>query len=457
MSSRRASRRAFLLNTAALASAGLLAACVPAISAPAGEGPTAAATAPEVAPSGPKKLVYWHGGGAPEHVEVTKQQIDLYTAKHPEVEIETVPGANNVKLIAALASGAPPDVAWPWGTPASGSWAANGLLTELDPLIEKTGFDKDNILPALLDCNMLDGKIWSLPWTVDVRMIAYNKRVLAEGGFENAPEAWEEMLQYSVQLTKTDDAGMITQLGFRPSVSWAMAFTFGAELMNAERTEVTPESEGFKDCLNWALEFYSKIPIEQITLAASGWGGWSTSEDPLVKGQLVMRQDGEYLLGYVERNAPEVLQEIGVAPFPYPGGKPQLEGTSETVAASLYIPKGVKDLDLSWSFVEHLMTDECTLLWCYLFPCLSQNKSSAGDEKLRSMGAGMMGWLIDYSQGPNIRTFPNSPVTSEYQDSLGEQIDLVIHGQKTVDEGLAAVKKAVQPRLDVFVARKQVQ
>ncbi|MGQ9552713.1 MAG: extracellular solute-binding protein [Anaerolineae bacterium] len=343
--SRGVSRRTLLKGLAgAAALLSVSTACTPAaITVPAKTAVPAATTevvAPTAAPAGPQKLVYWHGGGAPEHIEVTKQQIDLYTAKHPEVTIETVPGANNVKLIAALASGAPPDVAWPWGTPASGSWAANGLLTELDPLIEKTGFDKDNILPALLDCNMLDGKVWSLPWTVDVIMIAYNKRVLAEAGFANPPETWEEMLQYSEQLTKTDDAGMITQLGFRPSVGWTMAFTFGAELMNAERTEVTPDSQGFKDCLNWALEFYSKIPIEQVELAASGWGGWSTAEDPLVKGQLAMRQDGEYLLGYIERNAPAGLEEIGVAPLPYPAGKVQLKGTSETVAASLYIPRG---------------------------------------------------------------------------------------------------------------------
>ncbi|MGQ9552714.1 MAG: hypothetical protein ACUVWR_01245 [Anaerolineae bacterium] len=103
------------------------------------------------------------------------------------------------------------------------------------------------------------------------------------------------------------------------------------------------------------------------------------------------------------------------------------------------------------------MTDECTLLWCYLFPCLSQNKSSAADEKLRTMGAGMMAQFVDYSRGENIKAFPNSPVTAEYQDALREQIDLVIHGQKTVDEGLAAIKKAVQPRLDLYLASKQVR
>ncbi len=72
-------------------------------------------------------------------MEVTQKQIDLYLAKYPDVKIETVPGADNIKLIAALASGARPT--WPGlgAFPCAARGPRTDLLTELDPLIEKTG------------------------------------------------------------------------------------------------------------------------------------------------------------------------------------------------------------------------------------------------------------------------------------------------------------------------------
>ncbi len=337
-----------------------------------------------------------------------------------------------------------------------GTWAANGLLTELDPLIEKTGFDIDNVVPALLEQGKLDGKTWSLPWTGATYELYYNNKMLAEAGFDAPPETWDEVMDYHKALTKSDDAGSFSQLGMLVSPGYAMAFTFGAELMNAERTEVTPVSDGFIEALEWCLDYYGRYDIEQIDLFKAGWGSFSTSESPMIKRQLAMRMDGEYRLGYIERNAPDALDDIDLVMQPYPAGREELKGSSETGAAHIYIPKGVKDVDLSWSFVEHLMSDECTLLWCYLFPCPSQNLSSLRDEKLRTMARGKMAVAMDIQEHPNLKVFPNSPVASEYMDALGEEVDLIIHGQKTPEEGLAAVRDRVQPQLDLYLAKRRV-
>jgi maltose-binding protein MalE len=52
-----------------------------------------------------------------------------------------------------------------------------------------------------------------------------------------------------------------------------------------------------------------------------------------------------------------------------------------------------------------------------------------------------------YSAGKNIVPWPSVPVSLEYVNAMDTAVDKIIHGQMTVQAGLAAVQHQIQPQL----------
>ena len=83
-----------------------------------------------------------------------KAVADAFMKEHPEIKIETwnEPWDDYFTKIQSLwASGDPkavPDVAFLWWTP---KFASEGVLENLDPYIQKSGYDLNDYWPGLLE------------------------------------------------------------------------------------------------------------------------------------------------------------------------------------------------------------------------------------------------------------------------------------------------------------------
>jgi multiple sugar transport system substrate-binding protein len=141
---------------------------------------------------------------------------EAFMAEHPEIKIETMnePWADYfTKMQTLWASGdaaAVPDVLFLWPTP---RYAAEGVLEDLDPWIEKSGYNVDDYWPALLESAMYDGSIYGFPRDIGLEVLYYNKDIFDEAGVEYPTEdwTWDDLLAAAEKLTVVESSGRVSR------------------------------------------------------------------------------------------------------------------------------------------------------------------------------------------------------------------------------------------------------
>ena len=145
-----------------------------------------------------------------------KQVADAFMKEHPEIKIETwnAPWDDYFTKIQALwASGDPkavPDIAFLWPTP---KYAAEGVLENLDPYIQKSGYDLNDYWGGLLESAKYNGSVYGLPRDNEVNVLYYNKDLFDKAGVKYPDEnwTWDDLLAAAEKLTVKDAGGKVTQ------------------------------------------------------------------------------------------------------------------------------------------------------------------------------------------------------------------------------------------------------
>jgi multiple sugar transport system substrate-binding protein len=94
------------------------------------------------------------------------------------------------------------DVIWP------AQFAANGWISDLSDLF--TEDLRASYLPATVDSNTYEGKVYGVPWFTDAGLLYYRQDLLEQAGFSEAPKSWDEMKEMVAKVRR--DRG--TRYGF---------------------------------------------------------------------------------------------------------------------------------------------------------------------------------------------------------------------------------------------------
>lgn len=205
------SRRMWPALTLAVLLALLVSGCAvpppPPATAPESDGGEAAAPAEgeEAAEEGPVTIT-WALWGSPAEVATHQAVADAFMEEHPEINVEIMAEPWNdyfTKMQALWASGDTsqiPDVAFLWPTP---RYAADGVLENLDPYIEASGYDLSDYWPALLESASYEGSVYGLPRDISVEVLYYNKDMFDEAGLEYPDDTWtwDDLRNAAEQLT----------------------------------------------------------------------------------------------------------------------------------------------------------------------------------------------------------------------------------------------------------------
>lgn len=213
------SRRFWLVLSALLIAILVITACAPVPAAPAqpaAEQPKATEAPAAAQPAGQQVTVRWAFWGSPEEAVSHQQVADAFMKEHPEIKIETwnQPWDDYFTKIQALwASGDPktiPDIAFLWPTP---KYAAEGVLENLDPYIQKSGYDLNDYWPGLLESAKYNGSVYGFPRDIEVNVLYYNKDLLDKAGvkYPDASWTWDDLLAAAEKLTVKDASGTVTQ------------------------------------------------------------------------------------------------------------------------------------------------------------------------------------------------------------------------------------------------------
>ncbi|MHB1345889.1 MAG: ABC transporter substrate-binding protein [Candidatus Humimicrobiaceae bacterium] len=155
------------------------------------------AAAAETTSGEPVKLVIWWWGEqeAPGLEGYMKESTDMYTAAHPNVTFDLVLQSTESLVEAFRAAGAAgegPDIQYFWGGIYTIEDAWNDFIVPISDYLPAE--EIDHIFTK--NEQMMDGKVWGLPWYMVPMVFGYNKDIYTAAGLdpESPPKTWTQLM-----------------------------------------------------------------------------------------------------------------------------------------------------------------------------------------------------------------------------------------------------------------------
>ena len=131
-------------------------------------------------------------GDAPEQVEVEQKVADACSAANPGIHLQFegfVFASARDALSVQLASGNGPDLVGPLGI--GGANAFHNQWLDLQPLIDKTGFDMSQFPPSTVDLYKVGGEGQvGIPYAIYPSVLFYKSSLFKEAGLAEPPHTW---------------------------------------------------------------------------------------------------------------------------------------------------------------------------------------------------------------------------------------------------------------------------
>ncbi len=319
------------------------------------------------------KLVFWHAMGGPLG-KVVVNLVDKFNETHPDIFVkEQFMGNYDIliqKLISSIISNSQPDISQVYE-----SWTTmikkGNAIVPLDKYIEKEkNFNKDDIYKVLLDNNMYDGKLMSLPFNKSIPVLYYNKNMFKEAGLdpERPPKNWDEFLAFAKKLTvDSNKDGLINQHGtaITPNalILECMIFQYGGKLLSKDNMSSLINEGGSADALQYLADLINKYKVAYRTSGYNNQSDFVARKIAMITGSIVSK--------FFMRD--DITFKLGIAPMP--SGKFNKTVLSGTNIAIINSNDDVKH-DAAWVFLKWLTDTEQTAYWSTETPYIPVRKSA---------------------------------------------------------------------------------
>jgi multiple sugar transport system substrate-binding protein len=253
------------------------------------------APAPQQPPE-PVTLTYYTFSAAPDHMEELGQMIQIFEASHPNIKInvETAPFDNYfTKLQTLIAGGMAPDI-FELNYENFVTYAAKGLLLDLNPLTETdASFDASIYYPRANEPFSYNNMQLGLPATFSTVVLYYNKDLFDQAGVAYPQEdwTWADAVEAGKQLT--DPAAGVYGLhsGIQFWEFYKKAAQNNCQFFNEDKTEVLINSP---ECVQALETMISFVETEKIMPSQADMGGLSDG-DMFLQGKLAMDVTGIWM------------------------------------------------------------------------------------------------------------------------------------------------------------------
>lgn len=389
-------------------------------------------------------VTFWHGSTDVEK-EALEEIVKKFNEQQSEITVEPVYIAQqgegqNEKLLAAIAGGNPPDVAY-FDRFEIGSWAAQGSLTDLTEYADKDSIEDNDYYEYAINEATYEGKLYGLPMDTDARLLFYNKDHFKEVGLdpENPPKTIAELEEAAKKLT-VKKGNRFERIGFIPWYGQGWLYTwgwvFGGDFYDEDSGKVTADDPKIVEALHWMTDYAQEYGIEDLTAFTDSAG--SGAESPFLTGQISMTVTVPSLIGGIKKYKPDL--NYGVAPIPTPTGD---NFTTWAGGWSFVIPKGAKNEEAAWQFMKFAAGPEGQKIYSETTGNLASIKSI--NEELHTDDP-IMKKFVDIL--PQARHRPVISEGSLLWNELVQARDLAIRKNDTPENLLKAVSDKVNKALN---------
>jgi maltose-binding protein MalE len=444
----RLSRREFLRLAAVAATGSLVAACTqPTVVAPSAAPEEAEVS--EAPAAAPVDIDFWYiwggdGGKAMETVSAEFEKANPQAKMHPL----TIGGTILDKTIAAFAAGTPPDIV---DLILCAPLAARDALISVEDFLEtSTVVKQDNYFDAQWDGTRWAGQRWGLPANEGLGWMGlfHNRGLAQEAGLDEsaAPATYDELREWSAAITKMDDEGKITTVGYSPGGMMVypdcVSVVMNQRYFDGEAMKYTFDDPKWVDVLNQEKTFFDAVGAENLADFRESYSGQAIA-DPVQAGHVGLWTDGSWAPGGLDLNAVEGM-EWGVnfmVDGLGEGAKPFFAGTH-----TMMMLKGT-DAELAWKFLEYSATDDYIKMVYDISGFIMGTKSFIASLDTSTLYPGLEFFTTGLTEGTRVwglASDPNWYLVFYEWIALHEAVGF---GQMTAEEGLANLQKLASDEL----------
>lgn len=413
--------------------------------------PTSApAAAPESAESEPAGAaepvtITWAFWGSPEEAASHQRVGEAFMAEHPEITLAYLNEPWNeyfTKVQTLWASGdasAIPDILFLWPTP---RYAADGVLENLDPYIEQSGYDLSDYWPALLESASYDGSVYGLPRDISVEALYYNKDIFDEAGVEYPTDewTWDDLLAAAEKLSVVEASGRVAR--------YALAMEGGKYQLWVGQNN----GSIFDDMRNPSrCTLDEPAAVEAIQFFADMMNNNLAMRDANLNeagGDAAVFQSGQAAMIIQNSSRVSAFNQAGlnydVAPVPIPEGGQR----SAAAGGAAWVMSSASDnKEAAWTFLSWLQSAEGgQRLYTEageIFPALQSTAQSAAFQESGQPPANRRAFLIE-GENAKVGRFGYFPEWDEIDSSIiGPNLQRIWIGEATPEQALPEICQQV--------------
>lgn len=188
------------------------------------------------------------------------------------------------------------------------------LLMPLDELIEKSGFDVDNIDASMLSGMTVDGTIRAIPYDAEPIVLFYNVEAFQAAGLElpGAEYTRDQFIADAKALTDGEKKGLALAPGVFIPNAWSLADGVPAVTEDGELDLTNP------DFVEQMQSFFDLVSVEGVAKAPEAADGSEVSQQAFTSGAVPMLIEGPWMYGSFAETADFTL---GVTIVPSTSGE----------------------------------------------------------------------------------------------------------------------------------------
>jgi N-acetylglucosamine transport system substrate-binding protein len=346
-----------------------------------------------------------------------------------------------------FASGNPPDVLDNDGANMIAIGQLSAELSDLSDLLAAKSVDiegktvKDTFLPGTVEAGTIDGKFVMLPYNYTVFGFYYDAAVWDKNGWK-APTTGEEMLT----LFKTIKAAKVAPMAYAGKYPYYMGWPLcdwiakvGGNDLSVKIDNLEPNA--WKDpAVKTTLDFITEIVKGGYLYPGTQGLTHTQSQQALIDGKVALLPCGTWLANEMKTTTPGTVQLTSVAVPSLTASDKMPYGAARASAAGQYVvPKAAKNVPGGKEFLRIMTSKAAADKFSELTNSLTCI-SGAGSSVTSSSMSSARKMLTD--AGTNIITWKFPDWYDNLYKEFQNQIDLLMKGQVTSDQWIAAVQKA---------------
>lgn len=370
--------------------------------------------------------------------------VDQFNASQDRIFVvkQTISDVNQ-RFLVSVSGNAPPDISsiFAVNIPA---FAEKGALLQLDDLAAEYNIKEEDYLPVFWKVCSYKDKLYALPTTASTLALHYNKKLFREAGLdpEKPPLTLRELDEMAEKLTRYDEDGNIEVLGFSPSEPgwWPQTWAawFGGDIWDGKEN-LTLNSPAYLKAMKWVQGYAKKYGTDRLETFASGFGNFSSPQNPFLSGQVAMEMQGVWMHNFVEKYKPDL--EYGVAPFP--SAVPGLENVSMVETNLLVIPSNARHPEAAFEFLAFVQRQKILERLC-----LEHRKftplSKVSPEFWEKHPNDYIRIFYDLAASPNAFMYPILPIWNIMNDEIGSTYTRIWLLQQEPEAALDDLQKKLE-------------